>query len=73
MHNVIVEHSVSIDHTAPFDIFLMLQAVGWDNLLHWGGPAYRSIAQSMFTCICDFSLENLTFVVDTREGPFHAG
>ncbi|MGV7988825.1 hypothetical protein PJP10_31115, partial [Mycobacterium kansasii] len=55
---------------APFVILPLLEAVGWTNLLHWGGPAYRSIAQSMFLCINEFSQDNLTFKITTREGPF---
>lgn len=43
MHSVIIERPVSIEHTAPFGILPLLRAVGWDNILHWGGPAYQSI------------------------------
>ncbi|MGV7927189.1 hypothetical protein PJO48_29485, partial [Mycobacterium kansasii] len=68
--DVIVERRVDVDHVAPFEILPLLEAVGWTNLLHWGGPAYRSIAQSMFLCINEFSQDNLTFKITTREGPF---
>ncbi|MGV7343192.1 hypothetical protein PJI17_31325, partial [Mycobacterium kansasii] len=47
----------------------LLQAVGWANILNWGGPAYHSIEKDMFACISDFSTENLTFTITTREGP----
>ncbi|MGV7343265.1 hypothetical protein PJI17_31705, partial [Mycobacterium kansasii] len=64
MRKVIVGRSVDVNHIASFGILPLLQSVGWDNILHWGGAAYRSIAQSIFAYISDFSLENLSFKID---------
>jgi hypothetical protein len=68
LRNMIVERTVNSDHLMTFGIIPLIQSVGWDNILDWGRPTYCSIAQTMFTCISDFSIENLTFIITTREG-----
>ncbi|MGV8048502.1 hypothetical protein PJP07_30335, partial [Mycobacterium kansasii] len=55
LHNVIVEKFVDLDNITRFGLLPLLQSVGWDNILRWGGAAYQSITQIMFACISEFS------------------
>jgi hypothetical protein len=64
MRKVIVEKAVHVNHIAPFGLLPLLQSVGWENILNWGGSAYQSIA---LTCISDFSAEQLIFTIIIRE------